>query len=179
MPPLRFFIDSPFSNAAQTSNQLSINSADPRGNLAPWRFVHKWHELVREPRHRTADANSSHVWTAADAVDPAAFGHVAFDHRSPAAELDDALGRAVFGGKIALLVISGSAPALVHGLTKKPCGTELIVQGNHRCLACRLIEQIKNRLRQVVGMDRAAGHANDRDTGFRFSAPPSIIGQRS
>src|SRR4029453_13952986 len=127
MPPLRFFIDSPFGNAAQTSNQLSIDSADPCGNLAPRRFVHKWHELVREPRHRTADANSSHVWTAADAVDPAPLGHVPFDHRSPAAELADALGRAVFGGKIALLVISGSVTAFVHGLTKKPCGAKLVI----------------------------------------------------
>src|SRR4029434_2089338 len=108
MPPLRFFIDSPFSNAAQTSNQLSINSADPRGNLAPRMFVHKWHALVRERGHRTAHENSPHVWTAADAVDPAAFGHVAFDHRSPAAELDDALGRAVFGGKVTLFVVPGS-----------------------------------------------------------------------
>ena len=102
--------------------RLAIKPADSRRDLAPRRFVHKGHELIREPRHGAADANSTHVRAAADAVDPAAFGHVAFDHRSPAAELDDALGRTVFGGKVALLVVPGSITAFVHRLTEKPCG---------------------------------------------------------
>ena len=55
--------------------------------------VHERLELVREARHRAADADAADVRAAAHAVDPAALGHVALDDRAPAAELDQALGR--------------------------------------------------------------------------------------
>src|SRR5215510_15477577 len=106
MPPLGFLINRLLCNASQTSYHLSVNSTDPRGNFASRRFVHKRHEFVREPRHRTADANSANVWATADAADPAALGHVAFDYRPPATDLHQAFRRAIFRGEVALLVIS-------------------------------------------------------------------------
>ena len=48
------------------------------------------------------------------------FGDVAVHDRPPAAELHDALGRAVLGGEIALLVVAGAVAALVHGLAEEP-----------------------------------------------------------
>src|SRR5438477_492964 len=80
------------------------------------RLVHERHELVGEPWQRAADADAAHVGTAADAVHPAALGDVADDDGAPAAELHDALLRAVVGREVALLVIAAAVAALVHGL---------------------------------------------------------------
>ena len=60
------------------------------------------------------------VRAAAHAVDPAPLGDVALHHRAPAAELHDALGRAVLGGEVALLVVAGPVAALVHGGAEQP-----------------------------------------------------------
>src|SRR5215831_12643349 len=106
MAPLGFLIDRLLRNASQTSNHLSVNSTDPCGNFASRRFVHERHEFVREPRHRTADADSANVWATADATDPAALGHIALDHRTPTTDLHQAFRRAIFRGEVALLVVS-------------------------------------------------------------------------
>src|SRR5215470_11074046 len=78
-----------------------------RDFCAGW-FVHEWHEFVGEAGHGAGDADAADVGAAADAVDPAAFGDVAFDDRAPAAEFDKAGGRAVFLGELALYVVAGS-----------------------------------------------------------------------
>src|SRR5499425_3925584 len=139
MPPLRLLVNRPFRDAAQTSNQLSVNAADPRGHLAPRRLIHERHELVREPRHCAADAYPAHIGAAPNTADPAAFGHVAFHYGPPAADLHKTLRRAIFCGEVPFLVIAGSVTAFVHGLTKKPLGAQMLIQWNHRCLAGGLI----------------------------------------
>src|SRR6185295_3763284 len=83
-------------------------------------LVHERHELVGEAGHRAADADPADVGTAAHAVDPAALGHVALDHRAPAPELDDALGRAVLGREVPLLVVAGPVTAFVDGVAEQP-----------------------------------------------------------
>src|ERR671911_2127660 len=40
------------------------------------RLVHERHELVREARHRAADADAAHVGAAADLVHPAPLSHI-------------------------------------------------------------------------------------------------------
>src|SRR5262245_37489552 len=128
MPPLRFLINCLFRDASQTSDHLSIDSADPGGHPAPRRFIHEGHKLIRESRHCAADANSPNVRAAADAADPAALRHVAFDYRSPAADLDQAFWRAVFSREIALLVISCSVTTFMHRLTEEPSWAQLLIQ---------------------------------------------------
>src|SRR5580692_8821106 len=93
LAPLRLLVGRLGGEAAQRADDGAVQAAgrgrDPRAR----RLVHERHELVRE---------------AADAVDPAALGHIALHHRAPAAELDQALGRAVLGGEVALLVVPGA-----------------------------------------------------------------------
>ena len=47
-------------------------------------------------------------------------GDVAVDHRPPAAELHEALGRAVLVGEVALLVVAAAVAAFVDGLAEQP-----------------------------------------------------------
>src|SRR5690349_19089346 len=90
LTPLRFPVEGVLGESPQRLHGFAVHRA-ARGRDPPagW-FVHERHELVREARHRAADANATHVRAATDAVDPAALGHVAVDDRAPAAELDDA-----------------------------------------------------------------------------------------
>src|SRR5487761_421907 len=115
LAPLRLFAGRLGGEAPQGADDRSVHAAcrgrDPRTR----RLVHERHELVRESRHRAGDADAAHVRAAADAVDPAPLGHVALDPRPPAAQLDQALGRAVLGGEVALLVVAGPVTALVDG----------------------------------------------------------------
>src|SRR4029077_1898307 len=111
----------------------------------------------------TPVADAADVGPPADAVDPAALRHVALDDRTPAAELHDALGRAVLVGEVALLVVAGAVAPLVHGVPEQPLRPQLRIERDHRRLAGRLVEQVEDGLGEVVGLDRAAGHADDRD----------------
>src|SRR6185369_14057019 len=134
------------------------------------------HELVRKARHGAADTDAADVRTAADAADPAALRHVALHHRPPAAELDDALGRAVLVGELALLVVAGAIAALVHRAAEQPERPQLIVERDHRRRAGRLIEKVEDRLREIVWMGRTPRHADDGDAGLRFPVPPEVVG---
>src|SRR5581483_2015025 len=98
----------------------AVHAAGGGGNRRARRFVHEWHKFVGESRHRARDADAAHVRAAADAVDPAALGHIALDHRPPAAELDQATRLAVFPGELALLVVAGPVAALVHRGLEQP-----------------------------------------------------------
>src|SRR6476660_9814873 len=90
--PLGFLVEGAARDAAQPLDRLAVEADRVGGELASGGLVHERHELVREARHRAADADPADVRAAAHAVDPPALGHVALHHRPPAAELDDALG---------------------------------------------------------------------------------------
>ena len=137
--------------------------------------VHERLELVREAGHRAADADAADVRAAAHAVDPAALGHVALDDRAPAAELDQALGLAVLGGELALLVVAAAVAALVHGRAEEPLGPQRLVERDHRRGARGLVEQVEDGLGEVVRVGRAAGHADDRDARLRLPRPAEVV----
>ena len=167
LAPLGLLVDGLVGDPPQPPDHGAVDAAGRRGHPPAGRLVHERHELVGEARHRAADADAADVGAAADAVDPAPLGDVAVDHRAPAAELHDALGRAVLGGEVALLVVAGPVAALVHGGPEEPLRPQLVVERDHRRLAGGLVEQVEDRLGQVVGVRRAARDAHDR------AGPPS------
>src|SRR3954452_7609044 len=103
--PCRLLVHGPGRHRAQPADGGAVHAGRGGGELGPGWLVHERHELVREAGHRAADADPADVGTPAHAVDPAPLGHVALHDRAPAAELDDALGRAVLGREVALLVV--------------------------------------------------------------------------
>ena len=161
--------------ARSMPDRLAVRADDRGRELAAGRLVHERHELVREARHGAADADAADVRAAADAVDPAAFGHVALDHRAPAAELHDALRGVVLGREVALLVVAGAVATLVHRLAEQPRRAQLVVERDHRRLAGGLIQQVRDGLGEVVALDRAARHADDRQAGLALPVPPEIV----
>src|SRR6476646_6906708 len=112
--PFRFLVRRAGGEAAEAAYHRAVHAAGGGRHGRSRRLVHERHELVREAGHRAGDADAADVGAAAHAVDPAALGHVAFDHGTPAAELDQALGRTVLGGEVAFLVVAGPVAALVH-----------------------------------------------------------------
>src|SRR5689334_15887332 len=86
LAPPRLLVDRVHRDAAQPPDDRAVHRAGARRDLAARRLVHERHELVREAGHGAGDADASDVGAAADPVDPAALGHVALDHRAPAAE---------------------------------------------------------------------------------------------
>src|SRR5712675_2768200 len=118
--PLRFLVQGAGGIAAEAAYHRAVHTARGRRHRRARRLVHERHELVREAGHGAGNADAAHVGAAADAVDPAALGDVALDHRPPAAQLDQALGRAVLVGEVALLVVAAAVAALVHGRTEQP-----------------------------------------------------------
>src|SRR5215510_6915389 len=112
LAPLRLLVGGLRGEAAKGADHGAVHHAGRRGDLRSRRLVHERHELVREARHGAGDADAAHVRAAAHAVDPAALGHVALDHGPPAAQFDQALGRAVLAREVTLLVVAGSIAAL-------------------------------------------------------------------
>src|SRR5580693_278760 len=106
MTPLRFFVHCGVSKRTQSSDGLAVDTDRGGGDFRSRWFIHERHELVRETRHRAADADTSDVRASPDASHPAALWHVAIDNWSPAAQFHDALWRAVHFRKITLLVIA-------------------------------------------------------------------------
>src|ERR1700687_2306423 len=104
MPPLRLFIHRPIGQRPERPNRLAIGADRRTGNSRAWGVVHERHEFVRETGHGTADADAADVGTASNPGHPAPLRYIAVHHRSPAAKLHDALGRAVGIGEVALLV---------------------------------------------------------------------------
>src|SRR5882757_5065662 len=126
--PLRFLVQALRGDVAQLADDPAVRAAGRAGDLAAGRGVHERHELVGEAGHGAADADAADVGAAADAVDPAALGHVALDHGSPAPQLDQAGGLPVLGGELALLVVAAPVTALVHGGAEQPAWPEPVVQ---------------------------------------------------
>src|ERR1700722_12811128 len=90
VPPARFLVERAVGDAAQAAYHRAVQARCGGGHFAARRLVHERHELVREPGHGASDADSADVRAAADAVDPASLGHIAFDDRTPAAKLHNA-----------------------------------------------------------------------------------------
>ena len=59
-------------------------------------------------------------------------------------------------GEVALLVVAGAVAALVHRLAEQPGRPQLLVERNHRRQPGRLVEQVEQRLHEVVRLHRAA-----------------------
>src|SRR5215470_7539566 len=144
--PLRLLVHRLGGEAAEAAYDRAVHAAGGRRYGRARGLVHERHELVREAGHRAGDADAAHVRAAADAVDPAPLGYVALDHRAPAAQLDQALGRAVLGGELALLVVAGPVAPLVHRGREQPGRPERPVQRDHRRLAGDLVEQVEDGL---------------------------------
>src|SRR5215469_16798696 len=87
LAPLRLLVGGLRREAAERPDDRPVEGAGGGRDPRPGRLVHERHELVGEAGHRARDADPADVRAAADAVDPAALGHVALDHRPPAAEL--------------------------------------------------------------------------------------------
>src|SRR5947209_19974468 len=118
--PLRFLVHGLGREAAQAADHRPVHAAGGGGHGRARRLVHERHELVGEAGHRAGDADAADVRAAAHAVDPAALGNIALDHRAPAAEFDQAFRRAVLDGEVALLVVASTITALVHGRAEQP-----------------------------------------------------------
>src|SRR4051794_33103008 len=98
VPPLRLPVDRIVGDGAEATDHPAVHANDRRRQDAAGRLVHEGHELVGEAGHGAGDADAADVGAAADAVHPAALGDVAVDYRAPAADLHQALGRAVLVG---------------------------------------------------------------------------------
>ena len=175
MTPARLLVDRRHREVAQRPDHGAGRGSDGRRDLSARRLVHEGHELVREAGHRAADADAANVGASADAAHPAALGHVAFDDRTPAAQLHETLRRIVFGRELALLVVAAAVASFVNGGAEEPRGPARFVERNHRRAAGGLPEQIQDRLGEVVGLNRASRDANDRQPGARLPIPAEII----
>src|SRR5262245_2233629 len=81
--PLGLLVDGPRGDPPQAADRRAVEADGRRGEVPARWLVHERHELVRETRHGASDADAADVRAAADAVDPAALGHVALDDRTP------------------------------------------------------------------------------------------------
>src|SRR5450755_588993 len=151
---------------------------DPGRPPAPLVLVHERHELVREAGHRAGHADTADVRAAADAVDPAAIRHVALDHGSLAAELDQAaVIVSVLGRVLALLGEPGPVAALTDGAPEQPLGPQRLVELRRRSQAGEVQGEVEEHLGHVVGLRRAAWDAHDRQAGLGLPAPAQVVGQ--
>src|SRR3984885_744494 len=175
MPPFGFLVDSCIGETAERSERASPQCDRACRERGSRRFVHERHELVRKPRHSAANAYPADVWTPADTCHPAALGDIAIHYWSPAAQLDDALRRAVLAREIGLLVVTSAVASLVNRLSEKPGRTQLVIERNHWGEACDLIEEVKHGFHEVVRLDRTTWHVDDRKACFRTPLPTEII----
>src|SRR5580658_1887965 len=90
-----------------------------RKQRARW-LVHERHEFVGKARHGAANANPADIRAAADSSHPTTLSDVALHYRSPAAQFHDALNRAIFLGKLRLLVVTAPVTSFMYGLTEQP-----------------------------------------------------------
>src|SRR6476469_5377993 len=75
--PLGLLVERLRRDVAQPLDGLAVEADRGRRELPSRGLVHEGHELVREARHRAADADAAHVRAATDPVDPAPLGDVA------------------------------------------------------------------------------------------------------
>src|SRR5205823_7420841 len=111
-------------------------------------LIHKRHEFVRKSRHRAANADAAHIGTASNTVHPASLGNVAVHYWSPAAQLYEALRRAVLRGEHGLLVVAATITAFVDGFAEEPGRSSLCIQWDHWGHTCYLVEQVEQSLHE-------------------------------
>ena len=87
------------------------------------------------------------------------------------------LGEPYSCGEVALLVVAGAVAAFVDGLAEEPVRPQLLVERDHRRQAGHLVEQVEQRLHEVVRLHGAAGHVDDRQAGLRLPVPAEVVGQ--
>src|SRR4028118_1554270 len=85
--PLGFLVDRVVGYAPEPPDHGAVDLGHARGERPARRLVHERHELVREARHRAADADPTYVRASPDPVHPAPLGHVAVDDRPPTTDL--------------------------------------------------------------------------------------------
>ena len=66
------------------------------------------------------------------------------------------LGEPYSVGEVGLLVVAAAVAALVDGLAEQPGRPQLLVERDHRRQPGRLVEQVEQRLHEVVRLHRAA-----------------------
>src|ERR1700686_3375749 len=89
-PPTRFFVQRRLSEPAQSMDGSAISHHRIRREQRTRRLIHEGHKFVRKTRHRTSDANTTHVRTTANSRHPPALPHITLDHGAPAAQLHNA-----------------------------------------------------------------------------------------
>src|SRR6476469_1073671 len=173
--PLGLLIEGRVGERPQRADEPSVRLDEGRRKDRPRRLVHERHELVGEAWHRAANANATDIGTATHAGHPSSFGDIALDDRTPAAEFDNALRRAVLGGKIARLVIAGAVATLMHGFLEQPLGPSSIVKRDHGSKPRELAQQVEERLHEVVRLNWASWDVDDRETSFGLPIPSEIV----
>src|SRR5450755_908090 len=109
--PTGFFVHGGLRKPPQGMNRSSISLHRRRRQQRAWRLIHKRHELVGETRHGASNTDSTHIRTTTDAAHPTPLADVALHHGSPASQLNDAKRRAIFFGKLRLLVEAAAVTA--------------------------------------------------------------------
>src|SRR4028118_332622 len=72
--PLGFLVDRVVGYAPEPPDHGAVDLGHARGERPARRLVHEGHELVREARHRAADANAADGRAATDPVPPTPLG---------------------------------------------------------------------------------------------------------
>jgi hypothetical protein len=141
--PTRLFIERRLSKPAKCVNGFSVGGHRVGGKQGARGLVHEGHEFVGKAGHGAADTDAANIGAPAYAGHPATFADVTLDHRSPAAQFDDALNIPVLGREFGLLVVATPVTSFVDGLTKKPGRAKAFVQGDHGSPSGGHMKQIK------------------------------------
>src|SRR5580692_7928349 len=177
MSPTGFFIEGGLCKPAESVDRSSVSSHCAGGKQRTGRLVHEGHEFIGKPRHGATDTDATDVRTPAYASHPATFANIALYNRSPTPQLHDALNVAVLFRKFGLLVVAGPVTPFVNRLPKEPSRTKALVERDHGRSPCSHIEQIEERLHEVVWLNGASRDAHNRNSGGRFPGPTQVISQ--
>jgi len=177
LPPDRLFVERCLSKAAQGMNGPPIGlDGGGRQEGARW-LIHERHKLVGKSRHGAADADASDIGAAAKPRHPTPLAHVALHHWPPASQLYYAQRRPILFGKLRLLIVAAAITAFVDGAPEEPGGTQSVIERDHRGAAGGHVEQIEERLHEIVRLDRASRYAHDGNIALRAPLPAQIVGQ--
>src|SRR5271156_475230 len=127
------------------------------------RLGHEGHKLIRKTGHSAADTDAAYIGAAADSRHPSAFSYVALNHRTPASQFHDASDVTVLIGKFSLFIIAAAVAAFVNCGTEEPARPQPAIERNHRGQSRQLIKQVKQGFGKIIGLNRAAGHAHNRN----------------
>src|SRR5690625_5731865 len=80
MTPTRLLVQGASGDMPQPADHRAIQPRRGTGHLPAGRLVHNRHELVREPRHRATDTDTTHIRAPTDTVHPTPLGDIALHH---------------------------------------------------------------------------------------------------